>query len=29
VQTQLRRVANDAMPATRIKFVYFSEFVVQ
>jgi flagellar FliL protein len=29
VQANVRRLANDAMPATRIKFVYFTEFVVQ
>jgi flagellar FliL protein len=29
IQATVRRLANDAMPATRIKFVYFTEFVVQ
>jgi flagellar basal body-associated protein FliL len=29
VQNSLRRIANEAMPASRIKFVYFTEFVVQ
>ena len=29
IQGVVRRLANDAMPATRIRFVYFTEFVVQ
>jgi flagellar basal body-associated protein FliL len=29
VQSQVRRIANEAMPTSRIKFVYFTEFVVQ
>lgn len=29
VQSMVRRLANEAMPATRIRFVYFTEFVVQ
>lgn len=29
VQTTVRRLANEAMPSSRIKFVYFTEFVVQ
>jgi flagellar FliL protein len=29
VQSQVRRIANEAMPTSRVKFVYFTEFVVQ
>jgi flagellar basal body-associated protein FliL len=29
VQSQVRRIANEAMPSSRIRFVYFTEFVVQ
>jgi flagellar basal body-associated protein FliL len=29
VQNQLRRIANEAMPTSRVRFVYFTEFVVQ
>jgi flagellar basal body-associated protein FliL len=29
IQTTVRRLANEAMPSSRIKFVYFTEFVVQ
>jgi flagellar FliL protein len=29
VQAQVRRIANEAMPSSRIRFVYFTEFVVQ
>lgn len=29
VQTMVRRLGNEAMPASRIRFVYFTEFVVQ
>ena len=29
VQSQVRRIANEAMPSSRIRFVYFTEFVIQ
>lgn len=29
VQTSVRRIANEAMPSSRIRFVYFTEFVIQ
>lgn len=29
IQNQVRRLANEAMPTSRIRFVYFTEFVVQ